>query len=73
MILGLDMNFDLQQKLKFKLCVENLFLDQEPNQLGNKSNRGSKIESAAVFSPGKYSKSEISGKDSWYVEFSCFR
>ena len=53
MILGLDMNFDLQQKLKFKLCVENLFLDQEPNQLGNKSNRGSKIESAAVFHPLK--------------------
>jgi hypothetical protein len=26
-----------------------LFLDQELDQLGNKSNRGSKIESAAVF------------------------
>ena len=32
------------------VCVlQTLFLDQEPNQLGNKSNRGSKIESAAVF------------------------
>ena len=55
------------------VCVlQTLFLDQEPNQLGNKSNRGSKIESAAVFSPGKYSKSKISGKDSWHVTFSCF-
>ena len=53
--------------------LQTLFLDQEPNQLGNKSNRGSKIESTAVFGPGKYSKSEISDKDSWYVEFSCFR
>ena len=26
-----------------------MFLDQEPDQLGNKSNRGSKIESAIVF------------------------
>ena len=26
-----------------------MFLEQEPDQLGTKSNRGSKIESAAVF------------------------
>jgi len=26
-----------------------LFLEQEPDQLGTKSNKGSKIESAAVF------------------------
>ena len=31
------------------LCITNFFLDQELDQLGNKSNRGSKIESAAVF------------------------
>ena len=55
------------------VCVlQTLFLDQEPNQLGNKSNRGSKIESAAGFSPEKYSKSEISGKNSCHVTFSCF-
>ena len=28
---------------------QTLFLEQEPDQLGTKSNRGSKIESAAVF------------------------
>ena len=37
-----------------------MFLDQEPDQLENKSNRGSKIECAAVFNPGKYSKFGIS-------------
>ena len=51
--------------------LQTLFLDQQPNQLGNKSNRGSKIESAAVLSP-KNILSEISGKDSWHVTFSCF-
>ena len=55
------------------VCVlQTLFLDQDPNQLGNKSNRGSKIESAAIFSPEKYSNSEISGKDSWHVECHVF-
>jgi hypothetical protein len=39
-------------------CVlQTLFLDQEPDKFGNKSNRGSKFESAAVFQPWKYSKS----------------
>ena len=43
------------------VCVlQTLFLDQEPNQLGNKSNRGSKIECDDVLSPGKYSKFGIS-------------
>jgi len=52
--------------------LQTLFWDYEPNHLGNKSNRGSKIESAAIFSPEKYSNSEISGKDSWHVECHVF-
>ena len=40
--------------------LQTLFLDQEPDQLGNKSNRGSKIECAAAFSLGKYFMSGIS-------------
>jgi len=52
---------------------QNLFLDQDLFQLLCCSNSGLKFESAAVFNPEKYSKSKISGKDSWHVTFSCFR
>ena len=38
---------------------ETLFLDQEPDQLGTKANRGSNIESAAVFGTLNFSKSGI--------------
>ena len=52
---------------------QTLFLDQDLFQLLSGSNSGLKFESAAIFSPRKYSKSEIRDKDSWHVMFSCFR
>ena len=53
--------------------LQTLFLDQEPNQLGNKPNRGSKIESAVVFNPENNSKSQnFSGNDDCHLVFSDF-
>jgi hypothetical protein len=39
----------LNKNCSLVCLLQTLFLDQEPNQLGNKSNRGSKMESAAIF------------------------
>ena len=39
----------LNESLSLSGVEQTLFLDQEPDQLETKSNRGSKIESAAVF------------------------
>ena len=56
------------------VCVlQTLFLDQEPNQLRNKLNRGSKIESAVVFGLENNSKSQnFRSNDDWHLAFSDF-
>jgi hypothetical protein len=48
-------HFKIQGLTLNKICslvclLQTLFLDQEPNQLGNKSNGASNMESASVFS-----------------------
>ena len=39
----------LNQSWSLSRVEQTLFLDQEPDQLGTKANRGSNVESAAVF------------------------
>jgi hypothetical protein len=52
-----DLTFNKSGNL---VCVlQTLFLDKEPNQLGSKSNRDSKVESTAVFQARNYSKSGV--------------
>ena len=65
-------SWTLNKSVSLSGAQQTLFLDQDLFQLLSCSNSGLKFESAAVFTPGKYSKSEISGNDSWHVVFSRF-
>ena len=49
MVYNACMELHLKSKLKFEWSRTNFVFGQEPDKLGTKSNRGSKIESAAVF------------------------
>ena len=63
----LTVSYTLNKSWSLSGVEQTLFLEQESDQLGTKSNRGSDFESADVFRVQKYSKSEIT--ETWIFSF----